>query len=367
MDEIMERKIRLLQSEVDNLVKENDRLREASDTALLDAGFYSFSHRLDSAAAYKEELTKLQADIKNSIRLGTAIEAAEGFIFNNSLAKGKKMIMDLSKLMLRAYNAEAENCVKTVRATSLDASIKRLERTAKAIERQGAMMQMRIAENFHSLRVKELTLTVDFLLKLEEEKEKARIERADLREQRRVEKELELQRESLEKEHSHYRNVLSVLDADSEERAEIEAKLKEISEAIETNDYRAANIRAGYVYVVSNIGAFGNNVVKIGMTRRVEPMDRVYELSGASVPFKFDVHALFFSEDAVSVEAELHRRFANKRVNKVNLRKEFFYADPEEVRVELGNIQGNLLEFSVEAEAEHYRLSKRLLDEESDE
>lgn len=111
------------------------------------------------------------------------------------------------------------------------------------------------------------------------------------------------------------------------------------------------------MYVISNLGAFGPNVVKIGMTRRLEPMDRVRELGDASVPFRFDVHALFFSEDAVGVEAELHRRFADKRVNRINVRREFFYATPLEVKKELAGIAGNLLEFVDEPEAEQYRLS----------
>ncbi|CRH67316.1 T5orf172 domain [Chlamydia trachomatis] len=109
--------------------------------------------------------------------------------------------------------------------------------------------------------------------------------------------------------------------------------------------------------MISNLGAFGPNMVKIGMTRRLEPMDRVRELGDASVPFGFDVHALFFSEDAVGVEAELHRRFADKRVNRINVRREFFYVTPLEVKKELAGIAGSLLEFVDEPEAEQYRLS----------
>src|SRR5690606_38239824 len=108
--------------------------------------------------------------------------------------------------------------------------------------------------------------------------------------------------------------------------AELEAKLREIDSGLAGLAERAANTRAGHVYVISNIGAFGERMVKIGMTRRLEPMDRVRELGDASVPFRYDVHALFFSEDAVGLEAALHRRFADRRVNMVNPRREFFYA-----------------------------------------
>ena len=131
----------------------------------------------------------------------------------------------------------------------------------------------------------------------------------------------------------------------------------EIEEGIDDVVKREANSRAGYVYVISNIGSFGERMVKIGMTRRLDPMDRVRELGDASVPFNFDVHALFFSDDAVSVETELHHRFAAKRVNRINARREFFYATPAEVREALKDIAGNLLEFTEEPEAEQYRLS----------
>jgi hypothetical protein len=135
------------------------------------------------------------------------------------------------------------------------------------------------------------------------------------------------------------------------------AELGEIDRAIEDVDYRAANIRAGYVYVISNLGAFGERMVKVGMTRRLEPMDRIRELSDASVPFNFDVHAIHFSNDAVGVEAEMHRRLADKRVNRVNLRREFFYATPAEVRDLLADVAGDLLEYTDDAEAFEYHQS----------
>jgi hypothetical protein len=120
-----------------------------------------------------------------------------------------------------------------------------------------------------------------------------------------------------------------------------------------------ANTRAGYVYVISNVGAFGERMVKIGMTRRLEPMDRVRELGDASVPFRFDVHALIFSEDAVELENRFHQALADKRVNLVNLRREFFYATPEEVRTVVKEIAGqHLLEFHEAPEVHEWRTSR---------
>ena len=158
------------------------------------------------------------------------------------------------------------------------------------------------------------------------EKLAAREEKARLREEKKVQAELDARREELDKELQHYLNLRE--SADAAEQDEINAKIASVEDAIEQNDYRAANIRAGYVYVISNRGAFGPNIVKIGLTRRLEPMDRVRELGSASVPFPYDVHALFFSDDAVSLEKDLHTTFADKRVNHINLRREFFFATP---------------------------------------
>lgn len=154
-------------------------------------------------------------------------------------------------------------------------------------------------------------------------------------------------------------NALEALQSSGSSDAELERKLAALDAAIAQNDYRAANIRAGYVYVISNRGAFGANVVKIGLTRRLEPLDRVRELGGASVPFRFDVHGLFFAEDAVTLEAELHQHFADRRVNHANTRKEFFFASPGEVRAVLMSKIGNLLEFTEHAESTEYLQSVR--------
>jgi hypothetical protein len=225
-----------------------------------------------------------------------------------------------------------------------------------AIEKLGAIMDMRISPQYHSLRVTELELTADYQIKRQEEREQAREERALLREQRRAEAELAAEKERLDKERAHYVSVLEALRAKGDHVAaeELVGRLADIDKAIAANDYRIANIRAGFVYVISNIGAFGPSIVKIGMTRRLEPMERIRELSDASVPFRYDVHAMFFSADAVTLETELHKTFADRRVNLVNQRREFFFATPAEVRATLQEKAGGLLEFHENPEAPEY-------------
>jgi hypothetical protein len=338
----------------------------SSDTVLLDddwilqdIGIYRYHHPLENAAAYKDRLDNLGKHIVDVVKAKKAIDISNMFTFDNSLAKGRRMCDNLAKLMLRAYNAEVDNSLRSLRAGNVVTAKKRVEVSRAAIMKYGMMMQMQISDSFHALRLEEIELTSDFLMKKQEEREAAREERARLREERKVEAELAQERERLDKERAHLINALEAIRINGTSDDELERKLVALDEAIAQNDYRVANIRAGYVYVISNRGAFGENIVKIGLTRRLEPLDRVSELSGASVPFRFDVHGLFFAEDAVTLEAELHHHFADRRVNHANARKEFFFASPAEVRAVLVSKIGNLLEFTEHAESTEYLQSVR--------
>lgn len=321
------------------------------DAILQEVGIYRYHHPLECAADYQGHLTALNERVSDTVRFGRAIEKSNMFTYDNSLAKGRKMSDDLAKLMLRAYNAEADISIRSLRAGNAVTARKRIEGSREAIAKLGKMMEMRISDEFHDLRVYEIELTSDFLMKKQQEKEDAKEERARLREEKKVAAELAAEREQLDKERNHILNALESLRSKGASDPVLEEKLAQIDSAIEQNDYRSANIRAGYVYIISNRGAFGANVVKIGLTRRLEPMNRVDELGGAAVPFRFDVHALFFSEDAVTLESELHNHFSSRRLNHANARKEFFFASPAEVREVLKSKMGNLLEFSEHAEA----------------
>lgn len=327
---------------------------------LQDVGIYRYHHPLEDAAAYKGRLRDLDAQVTDFIKVGKAVLAADTFTFDGSLAKGRKMVADFSKLMLRAYNAEADNCVRSLRSGNISTAQKRLESAVKAIGKLGVFMEMRVNPDYHALRVTELELTADFQMKVQGERERAREEREQLREQRRAEQELAAERERLEKEKAHYVSAMTSLRASGDDAAadELANRLRDIEDAIAANDYRIANIRAGYVYVISNVGAFGPGIVKIGMTRRLEPHDRIRELGDASVPFRYDTHALFFSDDAIRLEGELHKAFADRRVNFVNERREFFFATPAEVRAFLLEKVGGLLEFTENVEALEYFQSR---------
>lgn len=339
----------------------SDDYVELSDARILqDVGIYRYHHPLESAAAYQNALTTLESRIAEVVKAGRAIVKSELFTFNNSLAQGRRMTDDLAKLMLRAYNAEADNSIRTLRVGNVVTAKRRLEASRTAIAKLGSLMEMRISDEFHDLRVEEIELTADWLMKKQEEREAEREERARLREEKKIERELAEERARLDKERAHLLNTLTHLEETGQDDDALRDRLAAVDDAIAQNDFRAANIRAGYVYVISNQGAFGSNVVKIGLTRRLEPRERIIELGGASVPFRFDTHTLFFSEDAVTLEAELHRHFAARALNRANARKEFFFATPAEVRDVLLEKVGNILEFSEVAEATEYRQSVSL-------
>ena len=324
------------------------------EQVLQEVGIYRYHHPLEDATAYLPRLKDVEGRSAALVRDGRAIEKSNLFTYDNSLAKGRKMSDDLAKLMLRAYNAEAENSIRTLKLGNVHTAKKRLEASRAAIAKLGSMMAMHISDTYHHLRLEEIELTADWLMKKQEEREEQREERARLREEVRVERELKEQRAQLDKERTLLMQTIGQLQASGASDADLEMRLAAIDQAIVDNDYRAANIRAGYVYVISNRGAFGEDVVKIGLTRRLEHADRVHELGGASVPFRFDIHTIYFSEDAVTLETELHRHFAQRAVNQANSRKEFFFATAGEVRDVLASKVGNLLEFKDTADATEF-------------
>jgi hypothetical protein len=349
--EILERHIADLRAEYDQLLAQVVETREM--VLLQEVGIYEYSHPLDSAAQYKEALDALQREIQACIKAGNGVTGTKKWAINGSEKDGAKMVGDFCKLMLRAYNSEADNTVRTLKHYTLKPAIERLQKMRASISKLGSSMKIEITDSYHALRVRELELTADYLVKVAEEKEQQRDERARLKEAEAALRDFEREQSRLEKERSHYEAALRALQARGDTvAAEATAlKLEEIQSAIDGVVARAANARAGYVYVISNIGSFGGEVVKIGLTRRLEPMDRVRELGDASVPFRFDVHALIFSDDAVALETELHRHFAKRRVNLVNAHREFFYATPHEVKEILLELRGSLLSFTEVPEA----------------
>jgi hypothetical protein len=336
---------------------------ETRETVILqEAGIYEYRHPLTDAVAYKAKLAGLQARIKDAVKAGNAVRGATNWTVNGSTREGTKMVREFSKLMLRAYNNEADNAIRSMKPYALDSSVARLQKARDTIVRLGGTMHITVSESYHRLRVEELELTADYLAKKAEEKEREREERARQRDNEIARREIEREQERLRKELAHYESDINALrqQGNQEAVARAEGKIAEIQDAIEGIIERAANTRAGHVYVISNVGAFGEDMVKIGMTRRLKPEDRVYELGDASVPFRYDIHVKVLSDDAVGLETKLHHHFADRRVNMVNSRREFFRVTPAEVRDVLLRLDASITDWVDEPEALEWRQSEQV-------
>lgn len=333
-------------------------------------GLYTPQFEFATALDYKEELAKIRALQKDLIKNKLAVTGSTDWTVNGNKTKGRKMISDTQKLLLRAFNTECDEIVNKIKYTNFDASLNKMYKSSETISKLGTVMNISITQKYLDAKVKELRLAFEYQQKKQEEKEAMKAAREAQREQAKVQRELEEQQKKFEKEQTHYQtayeHIISQLQQKPDDidllnkKSELENKLSDIDKALSDIDYRQANMKAGYVYVISNIGAFGENVFKIGMTRRLNPQERVDELGDASVPFKFDVHAMIFSDDAPALEAALHRAFEDKKVNMVNQRREFFNVTIDEIKKVIRENYDKTVEFVDVPDAEQYRISKKM-------
>lgn len=340
--------------------------------SMQEVGLYEPHYDFCHAEEYKKELDRIRNLQKDAIRNREAVTGETTWTVNGSLAQGKKVVSDMQKLLLRAFNSECDDIIEHVKYNNFDSALKRMIYAANTIGKLGVVMQISITNDYFSLKEQELRLALEYRIKKQQEKEEEKELRAQLREEAKLQKEIEQERKKAEKEKSHYLNALHKIQQQidvsngvdisdlEEKKKEIESQLEDVEKAIQNIDYREANKRAGYVYVISNIGSFGENVYKIGMTRRLDPMERVSELSDASVPFNFDIHAMIFSDDAPALETALHHAFEDKKVNMVNQRREFFRVTLDEIKEVVRQNYDKTAEFYDVPDAEQYRISETM-------
>ena len=358
------RQVKTLQSKV--LVVEETLLLESF-------ALYLPKFKLASTAEYKLRLDQARDKQKVMIKAGTAASGDMDWTVNGQKSEGKKLVMDMMKLLIRAFNNECDFCVDNVKFDNVELGAKRIRQSFDACSKLGRVMKVELSEQYLQLKLDELHLAHEFQIKRQEEKEEAKRIREEVREQQKLEQEIRAAREKIAKERKHFSTALKDLElrliaamtdedrvARSAKIVEVEAGRSALDGEEKLIDYREGNAKAGYVYVISNLGAFGDGVFKIGMTRRLEPMDRVDELGDASVPFLFDVHAMVFSDNAPALEGKLHLRFAAGRLNKVNGRKEFFRASIEDIEAVIRQHYDPVVEVVREAAAEQYRESLRM-------
>lgn len=387
-----ERELLEMRKETETLTEECTRLRaeretlkqdianrkkqviELDEEALLqDFGLYKPKYNFLSLDSYKVRLKNIRREEQYILKKREGIEGATNWTVNGNKRKGQKMISDVSKLLIRSFNLECDSLIDKVRFNNLDAYELRLRKTFDIINRCGNVLGISITNEYLDLKLEELLLSYEYALRKQEAKEELAEQRERAREEREALRELEAAKKKIEKEETHFQQAIAdkkkQLDATTDQAIqmtlinkikELEEKLQGLSKDKEDIENRTANTRAGYVYIISNIGAFGENVYKIGVTRRLDPNERVYELGNASVPFRFDVHAFIFSEDAPALENALHKEFDKFRLNKINRRREFFRVPLRRIEEVIKKYHNKEVEFQELAYADEYRQSLKM-------
>ncbi|HFU5626893.1 TPA: DUF4041 domain-containing protein, partial [Enterococcus faecium] len=289
------------------------------------------------------------------------------------LILNKREKNNLKKKMLIPFDSEVKGLLNKLTISNIDSTREKIIKIFDKINNLFKNDNAELRKGLLEFKLQELELHYSYLVKITEEKEQQKAIKEQMIEEEKVRREIDREKKRIDKEQRQFNSEISKLiaymqkaNADVEKELyankiqELEEKLKELEVIRENVLQRELNTRAGYVYVISNIGSFGEDIYKIGMTRRLEPMDRIKELSSASVPFEFDVHAMIFSEDAPSLETKLHNHFRKQEVNKINQRKEFFKVSLDEIeKVVLENYNGTVT-FTKLAKAEQYRRSLEL-------
>lgn len=365
----LKEKYALGQTRLNDLIKHINTLEENSET--LDFGLYTPRYDFDLPEKYKDALQANYNKQKWMIQDDRAASCPTDWTVNGSKVEGRKMTRQTMKVMLRAFNGECDACVAKVRWDNINKMEERITKSFQAINKSGEVNNIKINREYLELKLEEIRITFEYTEKLKEEKEEQKRIQEEMREEEKVRRELEKAKIEAEKEEDRYSKALEKAKAElerstGEKTQQLEERISELNRLLEDSKNakdraisQAQLTKSGHVYVISNIGSFGHGVYKIGMTRRLEPTDRVKELGDASVPFSFDVHAMMYSENAPQLELMLHREFATRSVNLVNMKKEFFNVELSEIESWLQS-QGINYELTKLAEASEFRKTQSI-------
>ena len=317
---------------------------------------------LATSQELKNILSKYKLDEAELVKNNTAVDV---LIYDD-----KKFTTTQIRQILRSFNAECDLAISNVTLKNIDSMRNKILRSYEALNKIYKSDGVQITKTFLENKLQQLITAHAYQEKLENEREQKKLIQEQLKEEEKVRREIEREKAKIEKDETQFKNEISKLmkylqktDNEVEKTLyidkikECEEKLSELETVKSDVLNREKNTRAGFVYIISNIGSFGENIFKIGMTRRLEPMDRIKELSSASVPFEFDVHALIFSDDAPSLESILHNTFREYEVNKVNHRKEFFSIPLEKIEKVVTEHHNATVQWNYDAAAEEYRES----------
>lgn len=327
----------------------------------------------ETSIRYQSEIKEVRDLQRKLIREKNAVTYPVNLDIGPNRTLDKKILDGQVQLMLNAFNVECDLLIEKVNPANLDRTLEQIEKKAEVLEKNCMTLRCGFNIDYVELKFEECKLQFEFTLKKKEEQEEQRAIREQMREEVRVQKQYEDAVKDAEREELKLTRLLEKAREHMAQETELErslslAKISLLEEQLVEARQRgvraksmAEQTRRGFVYVISNLGAFGEGVFKIGLTRRLDPQERVDELSSASVPFPYDVHAICYSDDAPALEYALHKRFSDRRVNAVNHRKEFFRVKLEDIQAALEEIVDDSVEFTMTAKAEDYFQTKRLL------
>lgn len=340
---------------------------------LIEFGIYEPVYDFEKSEDYRTEQNRIIEVQKAMIKSEIAAICKTNWSIDGSQAKGRASTKRYIKLALRAFNGECNALIPKVKWNNINQIKERVNKSHETINKLGESQTVEISNDYLDLKIQEIVLEYEYQAKKQNEKEAMRAIQEELREEEKARREFEQAQRQAEKEEETFQKALlkarnEVEKATGELQEKLNSKILLLEqELLLTQEKKeraismAQQTKRGHVYIISNIGSFGENVYKIGMTRRLEPNDRVRELGDASVPFQFDVHAMIYSDEARTLENELHKAFTDKKVNMLNYRKEFFNVSLEEIENKITEL-GFEAEFTILPEAMQYRETIAMLE-----
>lgn len=370
-EETLKSNLQYLTNNLDSTRQKYDELKKElnlveDELEMQEYGLYEPKYNFINATDYKERLDSVRKQQKQMIKDKTAAVGATEWTIDGSKSKGRAFINANIKQILRSFNNETEVIISKVKHSNLESSKNRIQKSFDQLNNLYTREKVHLTQGYLNLKMDEMHLAYEYEVKKQEEKEELREAREREREEKKLQKELEKERKKFERENETINSEIEevraqMAQAAADEKAKLEAEIAKLQEALNKNNEEVKKINewkekpgAGYVYIISNIGSFGKDVFKIGVTRRDNPEDRIRELSNASVPFRFDAHVFIFSKNAYDLESQLHERFNDRRVNKMNMRKEFFRITIDDVKQIVEENKGQVHSFVEHPDAEEY-------------
>lgn len=282
---------------------------------------------VNTSEEYADEIQYILNKMANLLELNKVILIDNHYTIDGSKAKGNQFQKAYAKNLLVGFNAYCEKKKKAANYKNVDKIIDLIQKAYDRANNKSDLLGMRLSHEYCNLYCDLIQTEVQYKWAKQEEKEQLREEKRRLKEQEKLFAEIEKARLEIQKERRMYEQSLEKALTDAEKRV-FEEKLKEIDKRENDIDYRLTHTRAGYLYIASTPSM--PNMVKIGITQRLNPLVRIYEISTAATPFPYVCHGFTFDDDVFYLENTIHKYFHDKRVNKENLRKEFFYITPQE-------------------------------------